>query len=404
MSDASAVVAPDVLRREAREWLDENAPERGGPDDFSGIHLEGASSIEEFEQHERHVYDTVRAWQRKLVDAGWGGLSWPEEFGGRGLPEWADDVFADEQSRYGVSTKVLATTLQMVPPALLRYGTTTQQKRFLPPMLRADEVWCQLFSEPDAGSDLASLTTRAEPDRAGGWCMNGQKVWTSGAGACDLGIALARTTPGSTGRAGLTCFAVDMRDPGVEIRPLREMTGAYHFNEVFLHDVAVAPDHVIGDAGDGWTVARTVLTSERAAIGGGTSGRTATLLRSTAGATGRAKDPHMRQAVAQAYIRERVLDLHLLRVNDGSGDASIVKLMYSEHARLTASAGLAALECRGLAPEDDLSATWIDRLLFAPGLRIGGGTDEIQRNVIAERTLGLPRDPKPSSNWVGPHR
>ena len=395
-------LTPDALRRDAREWLEANAPAKGGPDDFSGIHLLGAGSIEEFWEHERHVYSVVRSWQRRLVDAGWAGLSWPRVYGGRELPSWADEVFADEQSRFGVSTKALATGLQMVPPAMLRFGTPEQGTRYLPPALRADEIWCQLFSEPGAGSDLTSVNTRAEQLGNGGWRLNGQKVWTSGAGVSDWGVALTRTERGTHGREGLTCFVVNMHDPGVEVRPLREMAGGYHFNEVFLEGVDVERDAMLGDVGGGWPIARTVLTSERAAIGGGTSGRTAGLLRTTAASVGNTSDPRVRQAVAAAYIRERVLDLHLLRARSGGSSSSIVKLMYSEHARLTASDGMAVLGARGMTADGhETAATWIDRLLFAPGLRIGGGTDEIQRNAIAERELGLPREPTPSSSPAG---
>jgi alkylation response protein AidB-like acyl-CoA dehydrogenase len=188
---------------------------------------------------------------------------------------------------------------------------------------------------------------------------------------------------------------------GVEVRPLREMSGAYHFNEVFLSDVGLDHDALIGEEGDGWTVARTMLSSERSAIGGGTSARSAQDLIRTAASTSGPDErpgPLIRQLVAAAYIRERVLDLHQQRVSTGdstTGAASIGKLMYSEHARLSSSAALEILGIHSVAGQDDRTEVWQDRFLFSPGLRLGGGTDEIQRNIIAERGLGLPREPKP---------
>jgi alkylation response protein AidB-like acyl-CoA dehydrogenase len=385
------------LRQAVRRWLDEHAPAKGSPDDFSASHLASPTSVADFRAHERSVFDRARGWQRQLFDAGWAGISWPSEYGGRDGASWADDVVAEEQSRYGVSTKVLSIGLQMASSVLFRHGTEEQRLAHLPPILRGDKIWCQLFSEPDAGSDLPNIGTRAtaSPD---GWVVNGQKVWTSGASASDFGLALARTDPASQGRRGLSCFIVDLHGPGVEVRPLRQMSGGYHFSEVFLTDVPVGPGSLVGGLGDGWTVARTMLMSERASIGSGTSARSAGQLRTLAAVVGRDHDPVTRQALAGAHIRETVLDLVLGRLQGGApipAAGSLVKLLYSEHARLSANDALDLLGGQGLV-FDDRSTVWLDRLLFAPGLRIGGGTDEIQRNQLAEQGLGLPREPRPA--------
>jgi alkylation response protein AidB-like acyl-CoA dehydrogenase len=389
----------DEFRDRAHRWLEDNAVPRGATDDFSAAHLFTTTSLEEFHVRERQVFDRSIAWQRQLHGAGWAGLSWPEEYGGRGLPEWTEEIMAEELARYGVSTKPLSIGLQMAASVLRRHGTAVQQARYLPPIVRADEVWCQLFSEPDAGSDLASLTTRAVPTGTG-WEVTGQKVWTSGAGVSDLGLLLARTDPSSHGRTGISCFIVPMQRPGIEVRPLREMSGAYHFNEVFLSAVAVDAGALVGEEGDGWSVARTMLASERSAIGGGTSGRSvADLLRTVTSVAGpgRRPDPLRRQAVAAAYIRERVLDLTTQRMQAGGipMGGSIGKLLYSDHARRSSSAGLEALGMAAVAGDDERAAVWRDRFLFSPGLRIAGGSDEIQHNVIGERGLGLPREPDP---------
>ncbi|MGZ4757488.1 MAG: acyl-CoA dehydrogenase family protein [Acidimicrobiales bacterium] len=386
----------DAFRQAARQWLRERAPAKGSTEDFSTAHLAGASTLEAFAEHERAVIARVAAWQRELHDGGWAGLSIPRRWGGAGREPWAEEAFAAEASPFGVSTKVLAVGLQMVTATLLEHGTDVQRERHIAPILRADEVWCQLFSEPEAGSDLAGVKGRATRD-GHGWVLAGQKVWTSVAGRADFGIALMRSDPSRPGHDGLTCFVVDMHDPGVEVRPIRELSGSYHFNEVFITDVRVPDEDRIGAVGGGWSVARTVLTSERSAIGGGTSARGAAMLIDHARQLGRMGDPLVRQALASTHIRESVLDLLVQRLQvDGSvvAGGSIVKLLYSEHARRTADTAMALLGPASVAEASPGFEVWPERFLFAPGLRIGGGTDEIQRNLIAERGLGLPREPR----------
>ena len=396
MSTDASEVEVDAFRRDVREWLAQRAPAKGSPEDFSTAHLAGASSLEGFAAHEDAVIARVAAWQRELHDGGWAGLSIPERWGGAGKGRWAEEVFATEASPYGVSTKALAVGLQMVTATLLEHGTEDQRARHIAPILRADEVWCQLFSEPDAGSDLAGVKGRATPD-GDGWVLTGQKVWTSVAGRADRGIALMRSDPTEPGHAGLTCFIVDMHAPGVEVRPIRELSGSYHFNEVFLTDVRVPDAARVGAIGAGWAVARTVLTSERSAIGGGTSARGAAMLIEHARQLGRSHDALVRQELAAAHTRETLLDLLVGRLQvDPSivAGGSVVKLLYSEHARLTADSAMALVGAASVAGGRPGLEVWAERFLFAPGLRIGGGTDEIQRNLIAERGLGLPRDPR----------
>ena len=391
--DEAEVNDPERFRARVRSWLDGHAPRKGEQGDFSSAHLISAATPEEYERREREALAVSKAWQRRMFDAGFAGLAWPREYGGVDAPKWRDEIVADEQSRYGVSTKMLAVALEMVPPVLFEHGSPEQRAQHLPLVLRGEETWCQLLSEPGAGSDLASLGTRATAV-AGGWHVTGQKVWTSGAQTADFALLVARSESMS-GRGGLSCFVLDMRAPGVEVRPLRQMSGGYHFNEVFLSEVFVPDPGLIGERGGGWAVLRTMLASERAAIGGGTSGRSAVQLVALAKRLGRTDDAVVRQLVAGAYARERVLDLLQARVMADAGvpaGGSVTKLLYSEHARRSADDALRVLGAAGMTSEHPDAAQWVERLLFAPGLRLGGGTDEIQRNAIAERGLGLPRE------------
>jgi alkylation response protein AidB-like acyl-CoA dehydrogenase len=374
-------------------WFETNAPRKGSPDDFSAIHIISGRSIEEYRAAEHTALARSREWQKGLHAAGLAGRSWPAEYGGHGAPGWQDEVIAGAQTRYGVSTKVLSVALEMLPPVLMVHGSHEQRLRFLPPVLSGDETWCQLLSEPDAGSDLGNARTLAAATD-GGWSVTGQKVWTSGAGTADFALLIARTDPDTPGQGGLSCLIMDMSSTGVEVRPLRQMSGAYHFNEVFLKDVFVPRPALIGEPGGARAVLRTMLASERSAIGGGTSARSASQLVQLARTVGRDHDLMVRQMLARSYIRERILDLTGARIAAGAeipGGGSVTKLMYSEHARLSADVGAFLLGPAATAQATGHSQPWVDRLLFAPGLRIGGGTDEIQRNAIAERGLGLPR-------------
>jgi alkylation response protein AidB-like acyl-CoA dehydrogenase len=375
------------------EWFEANAPKKGSPDDFSAVHIVSANSVAEYKEAERTALETTRSWQKQLYASGLAGRSWPATYGGQDAPTWQDQIVADVQSRYGVSTKFLSIALEMVPPVLMKHGNHDLRLRHIPAVLRADETWCQLLSEPDAGSDLGSAQTFAAPV-AGGWAVSGQKVWTSNAGTSDFALLIARTDREAPGMAGLSCLILDMSQQGVEVRPLRQMSGAYHFNEVFLEEAFVPEESLLGQLGDARSVLRTMLSSERSAIGGGTSARSAGQLVQLAVRLGRQDDPCVRQLLTNAYIRERLLDLTLARFaasDEMPGAGSVTKLLYSEHARLSADAGASILGPSITAGGSPEARPWLERLLFAPGLRIGGGTDEIQRNAIAERGLGLPR-------------
>jgi alkylation response protein AidB-like acyl-CoA dehydrogenase len=383
----------DAFRAEVEAWFAAQAPRKGADGDFSAIHIVSGNSISEYRAAEHHALDVTLAWQRLLHAAGFSGRSWPVDYGGQGGPGWQDDEIAQVQAGYGVSTKVLAIGLEMLPPVLFAHGSHEQRLRYLPPVLRGEETWCQLLSEPDAGSDLGSAKSFAKSVE-GGWSVSGQKVWTSAAGTSGFALLIARTDKEAPGMKGLSCFLLDMTQPGVEVRPLRQMSGAYHFNEVFLEDVFIADDGLVGSLGSAGAILRTMLASERAAVGGGTSGRAAQQLMQLASRLGRTGEPLIRQELSAAYARERVLDLTQQRIAVGANvpaAGSVVKLMYSEHARLCANLGSSLLGAAAIAEASPEDHPWRERLLFAPGLRLGGGTDEIQRNTISERGLSLPR-------------
>ena len=250
------------FRREVSTWLKGHAQVRTGMDDWSRNHA-----------HPDYVR-RCRQWQHSLYEGGWGAITWPVEYGGRGESAWHQTIFNQEAANYDVSTGVFAVGIGMCGPTLIAHGTDGQKHRYLPAMLRGEEVWCQLFSEPDAGSDLAGLKTRAHRD-GDEFVVNGQKVWTSGAQHSDWAILIARTNADVPKHKGITYFLVDMRTPGIEVRPLRQITGYAHFNEVFLTDVVVPVENVVGTIDNGWAVTHTTMSNERTLIGGAGQGITA---------------------------------------------------------------------------------------------------------------------------------
>ncbi len=281
--------------------------ERGQPalkDPAKRCRCRGRESDREAERE--HVRQS-KAWQRTLFDGGWAGITWPKEYGGRGGTPIEAIIFAQEQARFDVPTSVFAQGIGMAGPTIMAHGTDGQKERFLEPMLRGEEVWCQLFSEPGAGSDLAALATSAVRD-GDEFLVNGQKVWTSSAHFSDWGILLARTDFDAPKHRGITYFLVDMTTPGIDVRPLRQATGAAHFNEVFLTDVRIPADNVVGAVNGGWGVIMTTLTNERTMIGTGAGvgdafGDIVRLAREF----GRTGDPVVRQALADTYIRLQLL-------------------------------------------------------------------------------------------------
>ncbi len=261
-ADVRTPPADDVFRSEARQWLAGHAP-RFQPETPPAA---PPTTLEEYQARLQQAVTTARAWQAELASANWAGIAWPEEFGGRGATVNQERIFNEEAAAYGIGVGPLLISLAMVAPTLLTHGTSAQKRAHLPAILRGEELWCQLYSEPGAGSDLAALTTRAISDDDG-WTVNGQKVWTSFAGFADWAILLARTNLDRPKHHGISYFLLDMRSPGIEVRPLREMSGTYHFNEVFLTDVKLPRQSLVGELDEGWRVTHTTMAAERAMIG-----------------------------------------------------------------------------------------------------------------------------------------
>jgi alkylation response protein AidB-like acyl-CoA dehydrogenase len=383
-----------AFRAEARAWLEANAIPRGHPEDFAAGMWSGAYD-------EATYLQRCRAWQHELCDAGWAGITWPRRYGGREGRPIEQVIFNQEQAAFGVSTGAFMVSIGMVGPTILAHGDDDQKDRYLTPMLRGDELWCQLFSEPDAGSDLASLTTTAVRD-GDDWVVNGQKVWTSSADRSDWGILLARTDWEAPKHRGITFFLLDMATPGITIRPLRQMTGESHFAEVFLDEVRIPAAGVLGGVGEGWRVAQTTLFSERASIAGGT-GITPGMVAELARRTGRARDPLVRQELARAHVHFELLRFLRYRLQTALSqgrqpgqEASVMKLAFGRAMKHLSETAIGLQGPHGLLGRDDASdaGTWLRRFLWAPSLRIAGGSDQVQANIVAERVLGLPAEPR----------
>jgi alkylation response protein AidB-like acyl-CoA dehydrogenase len=348
----------------------------------------------------------AKEWARTVFEAGFGWISGPEAYGGRGLPSSyqrryrsvASEYITPPQTQFGIG-------LGMVAPTILAHATEEVRQAYLRSMYRGDIVGCQLFSEPAAGSDLASLQTRAVAD-GDEWVVNGQKVWTSGAQYSDIGEIICRTAPELPKHRGLTGFVVDMHAPGVEVRPLRQMTGGASFNEVFFTDVRIPDSHRLGEVNGGWTVALTTLMNERAAIGGGGGGislLTDQLLIELARVQGRSHDPLIRQQLAQVIINDRVATYttrrSLAKVAAGQlpgPELSLAKLALTANMVRTYEFVSSVLGPELVADSGRWGTyTWSEYLLGVPGMRVAGGTDEVMRNIIGERVLGLPKEPGP---------
>jgi alkylation response protein AidB-like acyl-CoA dehydrogenase len=397
------VIDVAAFREDARAWLRSNAEPRAGDDNPAALFME-------HEDEDAWVSES-RRWQRRLFEAGWTGITWPEEYGGRGLSPAHQIVWQVESSRYQIPTEVFGIGIGMGGPTVIAWGTEDQKRRWLRPMLRGDEIWCQLFSEPNAGSDVAGLQTRAVRD-GDEWIVNGQKVWISGSHYSKWGMLLARTDPDVPKHRGLTYFVIDMEQPGVEVRPLRQMTGGANFTEVYFTDARVPGDGLLGAPGAGWSVAVTTLMNERTSIGaaGGLAGGTgpAALRRLAAEAADRTggalvPDPALRDRLVDVAIRSRVVELHAARIVAGlargeipTAEGSIAKLLLTDLLERIATLGVDLAGPYGaLAGPDALAdGQWAQAFLGYPGMRIAGGTDQIMRNVIGERVLGLPGEPR----------
>lgn len=386
-----------AFRAEAYEWLGQHAKLKD-PQTAAFARV----GYPDLESELLHVEES-KAWQRTVYEGGWAGITWPKEFGGRGGTPVQATIFAQEQARFDVPSSVFAQGIGMAGPTIMAHGTKEQQDRYLKPMLRGDEVWCQLFSEPGAGSDLANLSTRADRDGEE-FVVNGQKVWTSSAHFSDWGILLARTDFDAPKHRGITYFLVDMKTPGVEIRPLRQATGASHFNEVFLSDVRVPAANVVGPVNEGWRVTVTTLSNERMLIGGASAvGDAFGDLARMASSHGRTGDPVARQDLADAYIRWQLLkylgwrvQTTISRGQQPGPESSVVKLALSRHLSLTGDLVMSLLgpEATLFDYHDTSGGRWQLQFIGQWASKFGGGTEQVQRNVIAERVLGLPGEPR----------
>ena len=382
------------FRAEVRAWLAKNAP--------VGWRERMAAG---------HVQEVCKEWQRTKYDAGWACLNWPKDYGGQGLSPIKSVIWSQEESKVAPpSAAMLVVGLGMTGPMLMVHGTEEQKARHLPPMARADIIWCQLFSEPAGGSDLAALRTRAVKD-GDEWVVNGQKIWSSGAHQSDWAILVTRTDPTVPKHKGLTFFIVDMKTPGIEPRPIKQISGAAHFNEVYLTDVRIPDSNRISEVGNGWNVAMTLLMNERLAVGasGGAAGGGVSwdglfeLARSLEDDDGPLiNNQAVREKLADWYVREagvrnvNARTLSALSRGDTPGpESSIAKLIQGPQKQNMASYGMDLADMAGGIADPNLAvqhAAYPWTLLGAPAGRIAGGTDEIMRNIIAERVLGMPGD------------
>ena len=332
------------------------------------------------------LHDRARAWQRRMFDAGFAGIHWPTEFAGQGLDRSYTAIWAEECAHARAQNMLNLQGIVLAGEAILRSGTEEQKSRFLRSTLSGEILWCQLFSEPEAGSDLASL--RATATRQGDcYLVSGQKVWCSNGQFAEFGILLARTDPATPGHRGISFFLLDMTLPGIEVRPLRQMTGDEEFTEVFLDEVPVPSDALLGPENSGWLVAMQVLQDERGSSGASGLIGLERRLEHLAGLGG--GEPVEDQEVTRLLARGHALKAMLLRDDAGPASASAAKLLRTEMERDADS-----LELALLGPDGMLDGPATARFLYSPGTTIAGGTSEIQRNILGERILGLPREPR----------
>jgi alkylation response protein AidB-like acyl-CoA dehydrogenase len=386
----------ETFRQEVRSWLEENLPKDYDPDEyFSTPDVDKKVEI-------------ALAWQKKLYEGGWTGLNWPKEYGGRGATVIEQHIFNEELGRARAPMAAINFIgVAMVGPTVIHWGTDEQKKRYLPKILSSEEIWCQGFSEPGAGSDLAALSTQAVED-GDHYIINGQKTWTSMAHYSDLIYLLARTNKEVKKHKGISAFAVDMKSPGITVRPLVQLTGDSDFNEVFFEDVQVPKENMLGPKDQGWDVAITTLMYERAGMGAGMEfehvlNQLLALAKKTQrGGVSASQDPWVRQQIAQFIIEWNAVKYTDLRAlsKQISGEppgweGSICKLgssymnlrMTSFAAELLGPYGQLTRDC----PMSVDQGAWLKQALMARAFTIGGGTSEIQRSILATRALGLPR-------------
>jgi alkylation response protein AidB-like acyl-CoA dehydrogenase len=376
----------EAFRTEFRAWLDANLdPE-----------LKGTRPMAALDSPE--ALERMQAWNRKLADAGYAAIAWPTEYGGRGAGVMEQVVYAEELHRAGAPGTINVIGISNIAPSIMHHGTEEQKRRFLPPMQRGDEIWCQGFSEPNAGSDLASLQTRAVAD-GDDFIVNGQKVWNTFGNIADWCELLVRTDPDVPKHKGISCLLVDMRLPGIDARPLVTITGEREFSEIFFTDVRVPRSALLGSENDGWRVAMTTLTHERGGVASlhlGVRKKSADLmeLARTTERRGRpaVEDPVLRQGLARLYLEGEYLKLlsdravsGLLHGRAAGPETSLAKLVWSE-----CETHIAEMAGQLLGPKANTGSWGRDRV-YVRALSIAGGTTQVNKNIVAQRVLGLPR-------------
>jgi alkylation response protein AidB-like acyl-CoA dehydrogenase len=402
-------VSEEQFEQEALAFLEANAKLRVEEKRGWG---QGSDSValfaERSDQEEAAEVEAAKGWRQQAFDAGFGWITGPQAYGGRELPAAYERIYHSREAAFDTPPQTpFGIGLGMVAPTILAHATEATKQRYLRSLYRGEIIACQLFSEPGAGSDLASLQTRAERD-GDEWRITGQKVWTSVAQFADIGEIICRTDPSLPKHRGLTGFVIDMHAPGVEVKPLRQMTGGSTFNEVFFTDVRVPDDHRLGDVNQGWTVALTTLMNERAAIGAGGAGvggvlggdRVIELLRHFGGND----DPLLRQRLADVYINGKVAGYTnqraMAKIKAGQlpgPEMSIAKLSLTNNMSRVGELVSLALGPRMIADTGEWGTyAWSELVLGTPGVKVAGGTDEVMKNIIGERVLGLPKDPSPT--------
>ena len=381
------------FRAKCRAWLEANAE----------LKTKKTNSAKNMNIGNKSLLEAAAEWQKKKYDAGWAMIHWPEEFGGIGATPIERIIWAQEESKFNVPKGVYEIGLGMAGPVMMEYATEEQKERYLPPMAEGKEIWCQLFSEPSAGSDVAGLRSKAVQDGEN-WIVNGQKVWTSGAHFSDFGILVVRHDPGLEKHKGLTFFFVDMKSPGIEVKPIKQLTGGSSFNEVYFNDVVIPDSQRLGEIGDGWKVAITTLMNERLAVGDadGVDANEAFEL-------AKKHDKDGEQLIDNNAVRESIADWYceasglkntklrtmsaLSRGDTPGPEASITKIVSANKLQAIGNFGMDSSDMSGMLMDEKsdfikFQMAWMG----AAGLRIAGGTDEILKNIIAERVLGLPQE------------
>lgn len=386
-----AALSEAEFAAQVREWLAENL--NGEFRDLRGLGGPG---------REHEAFDERLAWDRHLAAAGWTCLGWPVEYGGRAASVRQQIIFHEEYAKANAPARVSHVGEELLGPTVLAFGTQEQKERFLPGIRNVTELWCQGYSEPGAGSDLAAITTSARRD-GDEWSINGQKIWTSLAHVADWCFVVARTERGSSRHKGLSYLLVPMRQPGIEVRPIVQLTGTAEFNEVFFDDARTEAGLVVGEPGDGWRIAMGTLTFER---GISTLGQQIRFARELAGVeelarrTGAIDDPLLADRIDEAWVGLRVLRAHAIRTMEGTGaddggQASVAKLLWANWHRDLGDLAMAVRGATGLVAEDGDLDEWQRLYLFTRADTIYGGSNEVQRNIISERVLGLPREARP---------